>query len=535
MPRARRLSGAGRLLGGGIALLLGASLAAGGQDPPPLREKVDVVNVEVPVRVFKDGLPVGGLKKSDFRIFEDDAPQAINGFHERRKRMGIQRITLAAEPGEPETPRYFVLCFRISDYNDALRGGVDRFFSAILREQDRLLAFVNERTLLLEPGVGQSRRREILERALREEAARARQGMDAFFQRIRADVDMGRLRTMIEGDMRSFTVPQVIGFLQAYLNAWQEFKAEYLAPDVDTFYNFARHLRRIHGEKWVLSFYQVETFPRIGSAVRQQIAELVGQLTTSGGAALHFARMIGRTLDEIDRDMNAAPGFPAEAIAKMLVGVDTTYHCFISHAPREGVSKDMELRRVASDLEASLRLIAETSGGRAIVSGDIGSALHEIEEQEDVCYVLTYAPGNRERAGKVRVELADPDCVLRYDDRVRSDYIAAYLEEKRAEDPVLRLEKISFSGSRLRLEVSSFRMAPSGGKGAGRLRVTVSVLDDRDRKLYERGRELAAREERVSLSVDFPNLKPGKRFFLVEVQDLLSGRTAVDVLPAEVR
>ncbi|MBN2345951.1 MAG: hypothetical protein JXO51_06135 [Candidatus Aminicenantes bacterium] len=520
-----------------VILLPGSNFAAAQQAEPVLKENVVVVNVEVPVRVFCADMALAGLQKEDFRLFEDDVPQEINGFLRRRKKMSVQRVTLVAEPGISPPPRYFVLCFRITEYNDPLRKGMDYFFRHILRDQDQLLVFVNERTLLLKHGFGQERRRDILERVLHDESAHARRELDAFFQRVQQDVDQNRLRALIENSRMSFTVPQIIGFLQAYLNAWQEFRKKYLVPDLDKFYNFAHHLRKINGEKWVLSFFQLEMFPKIkiGSSVRRSINELVESMNNEGGAAGHFARVISRALDAIDRSLNAAGEFPAEQIGKMLIGVDTTYHCFLSGVVREGISEDLEYRKVASDLEKSLREITEKSGGEVVFSADIGSALHEIEEKEDVYYVLTYEPKSRERVGKVRIEVDRPRCRLLYDDRVRSDYIAAYLKEKKAEDPTLQLDGISLSGSRLQMAISSFKMVKSEDGRSGRLHVSLSVRDARDRTLYERSRALVAHEATVSLAVDFAFLPPGRYDFLVQVRDELTGRTALDILQADVR
>lgn len=519
-----------------IFLLQSASIAAI-KTEQVLKEKVAVVNVEVPVRVFLDGLPLAGLQKDDFRLFEDNELQVINGFYQRRKKMNVQQVRLLAEQAAPLPPRYFILCFRIIDFNDQLRQGMDYFFRHILREQDQLLVLVNERTLLLNQDIWQVKRQEILEQVLRDEAIKARLELEAYFLRVRQDIDQTQLSNLVENSRQSFTVPQIINFLQRYLHVWQEFKKKYLVPDLDKFYNFARHLQKIKAEKWVLNFYQIEMFPkmRISGPIRRKIDGLVDDMTGAGGSAEQFAKVISRSLDAIDRDMNTAGEFPAEQIGKMLIRVDTTYHCFISGVAREGLSEDLEYKKVASDLENSLREITMSSGGEIIFSGDIGSALHAIEEKEDVYYVLTYEPKNRERTGKVRIELDQPRCRLFYDEQVRSDYIAAYLKKKNAEDPILQLDRVSLAGWRLQLEISSFKMVGTRTKKNGQLRVTIRILDDRDRTLYDRSRSLAAKEAKVSLAVDFTFLKPGKYFFLVDVCDLLSGRTVTDMLLAEMK
>jgi len=517
--------------------LAAAGIAAAEPAEQIWKETLAVVNAEVPVRVFLDGVPLAGLQKEDFRLFEGKLPQQINGFYQRRKKMRVERIDLLAARGAAEpAPRYFVLCFRILDYNEALSRGMDYFFRHVLRERDQLLVLVNERTLLLNQDVWQVKRREILEQVLQEEAVKARQELEVFFLRVQKDIDQARLRALLEREAHTISLAQVLGMLQDYLNVWQEFKKKYLLPDLDKFYNFARHLQNIRAEKWVLNFFQIEVFPkmRFSGPLRRQIDDLVMAWAGAGGTAEQFSREIVRTLDAIDRALNMAGEFPVEEIGKMLIRVDTTYHCFISSAGAEGMSADLEFRQVASDLENSLRAITKSSGGDVVFSGDIGSALHAIGEKEDIYYVLTYEPKSRARAEKVKIEVNRPRCQLFYDDQIRSDYIAEYLEKKKAEDPTLQLDRISLSGSRLQLGISSFKMLAGKTKKSGQLKVAIRIRDGQDRVLYDQGRVLAAQEATVALAVDFTFLPPGRYLFLVEVSDVLTGRTVMDTLLADV-
>lgn len=330
-----------------------------------VNEKLEVVNVEVPVRVFLDGKPLDTLGKSDFQLYEGDDLQEINGFSLRRKKLITQQITIQEGREAVALPaRYFVLVFRILEYNRQLQRGIEYFFSDILRDQDQLLILVNDRTLVLNQDIWQIKRQEILEQVLREEAVRASQELEAYFVRVGQDIDQNRLRAQMERNF-DFSILPIINLLQRYLEAWQEFKIKYLAPDLDKFYNFARHLKKIKAEKWVLSFYQVQMFPKmkISGPLRRQMDDLIGELSGLGAAATQFARVISRLLDEIDRELNFADEFPAEQIGKMLLHVNTTYHCFISRVEREGLSEDLEYKKVASDMENSLREITRRSGG----------------------------------------------------------------------------------------------------------------------------------------------------------------------------
>lgn len=220
----------------------------------------------------------------------------------------------------------------------------------------------------------------------------------------------------------------------------------------------------------------------------------------------------------------------------MLVKVDTTYHCFIMGVQREAQSEDLEYKQVASDIENALREITRRSGGEVIFSGDVGSALHAVERREDVYYVLTYEPRRPEARGKVKVELpGQPRAKLFYDDNIRSDTIGAYLRRKRAQDPEILIDGLSLDGHRLRLQLSSFKMLEARHKREGLLNVKVRIRDRLDRQIYEQSRQLSAREARVEMNIDFHLLSPGSYVFLVEASDLLTGKTAMDVLASDVK
>ncbi|MBE0665007.1 MAG: hypothetical protein IH584_04225, partial [Candidatus Aminicenantes bacterium] len=352
-----------------------------------LKEKVEVVNIEVPVRVFRDGVPVDGLNKDDFRLSEDKEPQTLNGFYVRKKKMNVRNINLQTGSTAPPS-RYFVLVFRVFEYNEQLEKGVHYFFDQILNKNDRLLVLVNDRTLLLNQDVWQVKRREILDQILKQEALKSRQKLEQFFLAVQNDLDQTKLRMLLARDS-GFYAPRIIDFLNRYLRTWNEFKTKYLIPDLDTFYNFARHLENVREEKWVLTFYQIEMFPnmKISGRIHAQIVQLISDLQVARSEDALHARIIEQLLERIDRELNAADSFPVEEISKMLVKVDTTYHCFIMGVRREVLSEDLAYKQVASDIENSLRAITKRSGGEVIFSGNIGSALHTVEEKEDIYYV----------------------------------------------------------------------------------------------------------------------------------------------------
>jgi hypothetical protein len=422
-------------------------------------------------------------------------------------------------------PRYFVLVFRILQYSQQLQKGIDYLFSNILRDQDQLLILVNDLTLALNQDIWQIRRQEILDQVLQAEAAKAGQELEAYFQRLNQEIENSFQLNFIS----------VTNFLERYLEIQREFKAKYLVPDLDKFYNFARHLEKIKAEKWVLNFYQIAMFPKmkIGAPIRRQIVDMVAYLEKEGSAAAVFAGNISRLLDAVDRELGMDTKFPAEQIGKMLLQVDTTYHCVISSMERKGLSENFEYKSVASDLENSLREITRRSGGEVTFSGDIGSALHAIEDKEDVYYVLTYVPKKPERRGKIMIKVNDARFNLLYDDNLRSDYIDRYLQNKRLADPTIQAHDLAFEQGKLRFAISDFWMTEKNKKLTGQLKVVIRICDSGNNLVYDQNRLINAREKNVFIDIGFDWLKPGRYIFFIEIHDLLSGRMIMDALPVE--
>ncbi|MCX6556295.1 MAG: hypothetical protein NTW95_02525 [Candidatus Aminicenantes bacterium] len=94
------------------------------------KEYVQVVNVELILRVLKDGAPVGGLKKSDFTLTEDGEPCEINGFFENHR-----SIARAGESKKQlQQPRLYLLFFWVGNPAADVEGVLDKFFSTIYRD-----------------------------------------------------------------------------------------------------------------------------------------------------------------------------------------------------------------------------------------------------------------------------------------------------------------------------------------------------------------------------------------------------------------
>jgi len=145
----------------GLCIPSGSRLAraqAGNGAPPanqssnPLKVESNLVVVRVVVRDAQ-GVPVKGLKKEDFKLFDRGKEQSIAQFEEESPVEGAATSTAPQTPGQPgETQdRYFALYFDDLDTSDgdmmAARDAADRYLAANLRASDHAAIFTTGKIL----------------------------------------------------------------------------------------------------------------------------------------------------------------------------------------------------------------------------------------------------------------------------------------------------------------------------------------------------------------------------------------------------
>ena len=89
--------------------------------------------------------------------------------------------------------------------------------------------------------------------------------------------------------------------------------------------------------------------------------------------------------------------------------------------------EDVEYKQISTELENSLREITKRTGGELVLSNKLDVALDSICEKEDVYYILTYAPANPDKVGKIKIKTANKKHNLIYSPDLRSGYLAGYI------------------------------------------------------------------------------------------------------------
>ncbi len=495
-----------------------------------------VVNVEVPVRVFHKGEPVADLTKEDFQLFEGKKPQAISSFKVVKNR--VNETSTGA--------RYLVLVFRVSDYNKQFKEGVKYLFDQVLTEHDQLLVFVNSRSLTINDLKDKAAVHRQLDQLLKEQGQLARGNMAAYFKRIEQEVEISRFRVMLRSQQDPFRFVQ--DFLKKYMRVWKEYKTNYLIPDIDSFYYFAKHLEGIKKEKWVINFYQMDMFPDIAltGQVRREIKNMIGQyLSSTDSTQISYGRILQNLVNEIDRALTVSEDFPTSDISKLFYKADAVFHSLFMRSHFGAVSKDLQYRSVSTDIENIFREITKLTGGTLVVSDNLVEALETIGKKENVCYLLTYAPPDPQQIGKIEVKTSNKKYTVRYDDNMRADYITAYLEHKKAQEqpkpkpqaktPDIVVKDLSFKKKKLVVSVSDFLIKNTTKGMMGSVGIHICIKNSSGQKIFDQGKPLGTKKDLITISIPFPQMTPGEYDITIDVKDFFTGKTAQDSLHTRVK
>ncbi len=102
-----------------------------------IQEETLVINVEVPVRVFKGNTFVDNLTIEDFEIYEDGKLQKTEAVYLIKKKSIERREE--KKRFSPQTSRHFYLWFEISEYMPRISEAIRYFFDTVFFSGDNLV------------------------------------------------------------------------------------------------------------------------------------------------------------------------------------------------------------------------------------------------------------------------------------------------------------------------------------------------------------------------------------------------------------
>jgi VWFA-related protein len=358
---------------------------------PPIQHEVRVVNVEVPVRVFKGDAFVDGLTLADFEVFEDGVSQAIEAAYLIKNRAVARKEESRAF--SPDTSRTFFLFFVIYDYDARLREAMRYFVDNVLRPEDRLFVVTSRATYRL--------KNELLAAAPKDVI------VDQLSNLVRKDILAGgmayrsllsRLKQMSGSRTRPIESPMIdpsdladMGFSsnESYMMQYRSDldQLEQLRQiDESKLFNFAEHLKSVQGQKHVFLFYQREFVPTpsqnklIGYANDPALSQLAADIS-----------------DLYKRTAKVAIDRLKSAYADSSVTIDFLY---LTSVPTD-ISRDQMSER-QWDVYQAFSTMAKATGGVISSSSNSAALMGKAAEAAENYYLLYYSPKDKTIDGKFR-------------------------------------------------------------------------------------------------------------------------------------
>jgi hypothetical protein len=474
-----------------------------------IREEVEVVNVEVPVRVFYKNKPVKGLKKEDFQLFLDGEEWEINGFYEVRKKLKGQSADQA--------PRLFVLVFNVSSpAGSDLESAMQVFFTQMIRPKDRLMVLTNNIFLKDHPVEDPGQEMKKLKKILDIESKKIQFKLMSLETSLRYIAS--NLKLELQGSGRRDPGNAIRRFIDDYQNYFIEFKDVFFNPPEAQYLEVAEYLQGQQMEKWVLHFYEIPMFP---------------QLKISGGTLYQVIDSYykGRRLaNPIIYDIGPQLAKPGELdkilhIGKVFVNTGATFHTLLLKNSPAKFFEEYDYRPVTVDSEHIFRQVTRMTYGKIMQTNNMEKFVKNVSDREDVYYMLTYVPKKDIKKSQIKVNvIGKKKYRMVYDDRQRARYFRKIAQKVKEEIPRIRIKDVELKEGILSAGISGVLLTPGEDGDIGKILLNIKLLTDKAVLISSTQKAFKSKMDSVPVKLRLPGLKAGNYQVIIEANDINSGR-----------
>ncbi len=373
-----------------------------------IQEQSFVVNIEVPVRVYKGGTFVGDLSIDDFEVFEDGIPQKIEAVYLIKKRT-VERSE-EKKRFSPVTQRNFYLFFEITEYDPRLADAVEYFIHNVVVPRDNLVIVTPMKTYrmkssffgivpkekVIEQLIGIIRKDALVgsseyRSAIADCAACARALQTALTQPIegRGDDIAGDVIAdsgFSGSEFRGMAIDEQIMMYSSLLAKLENLRR----VDQKKLMDFANSLKDKEGQKYVFMFYQKEFIPLIDPKILNQALSMFQERPD-----------IVHNLTEISGLFRREVSFDVDSVKQAYADSSISIHfLFITKPPQNRFGVHFEEH--SEDIFSAFNEMASATGGFTESSWNPDFLMHKAVEASENYYLLYYSPKDYKVDGKFR-------------------------------------------------------------------------------------------------------------------------------------
>ncbi len=369
-----------------------------------IQHQVGVVNIEVPVRVFKGRTFIDDLTIDDFEIYEDNILQKIETVYL------IKKNSIKKQEGEqhffPKVTRNFVLLFEITEFLPKIEKSIDYFFNYVIQPGDSLMVITPIKTYNFMSEAIKKLPKDII--------------IDQLKGKLRKDTKLGNSEYWgLINDLKAIMSDSDLDLevrLQNYesilyrLDGMRSINGKKLL-------DFAGYLKSLEGQKHVFLFYQKELIPKIDYRTIMQLESLNQNHPD-------LIMKLYELFDFYKRDIAFDVDKVKQAFSDSLISI----HFLLITAQRPQMqsleySNTIRMEEQTEDIFSAFSEMAKATGGLVDSSANAAVSFEKAVETSENYYLLYYSPKNYEVNGKfktIKVKLKN----MKYRITHRAGYIA---------------------------------------------------------------------------------------------------------------
>ena len=352
-----------------------------------ITEDVIVINIEVPVRVFKGNTFIDNLTKNDFEVYEEGMLQKIEGVYLVRERK-VEREE-AEKAFIPETKkRHFILIFEMMEYSAKVGEALDYFIQNVIMPGDWLYIATPVKGYGFAAGFPADIPRKQISEGLKDtiksdiiKGSREYLSLIDTLQEIRKTDVLPEMKQSLE-----YTYAEVLDKLTGF-NVMEEKKLM----------GFAENLKKRVGQKHVFIFFQKRMVPIWGSFVSSGTSDQGVALTSR-----FFDFFNPRTCLDEEKVKGAFADSSISCHFLYVTNRPTYVNSWMEMNPAEEGRDKVDWQDRTADFFNTFKQISAASGGIIESSANIYSSLKKAVEASENYYLLYYAPKNYKADGEFK-------------------------------------------------------------------------------------------------------------------------------------
>lgn len=383
------------------------------------KEESLVINVEIPVRVFKDGKFIDNLTINDFQVYEDGILQKTEAVYLVKKRS-IER----SEENKrflPQTKRNFFLFFEISEYTAKLGEAIEYFAQNIIFPGDSLFVITPMKMYKLKEKSSSFENRELLvnqfKNILRKDASTGNSeyrntinelgGLARSLSKAietqnldrgeRGEVVGKELDSFDSGHYESLEIDEQLVLYANFLNKLEILRTVEQMKLLD----FAKFLKYKEGQKHVFLFYQREYIPQIEPRLLNQFLGLYESRPD-------IAQIIAGLFDFYNRETS----FDVDSVKQAYADASVSIH-FLILAKVPPPVFGVRMQEHSEDISSAFKKMAEATGGFIDSSSNPATSFRRALEASENYYLIYYSPKDYTGDNKfkeIKVKVNDKSC-----------------------------------------------------------------------------------------------------------------------------